>query len=39
MVIPQHLSIGMMPWMSQMPPEESWAAVRPARCRGMLDEM
>jgi hypothetical protein len=39
LVITQDLGIGMMLWMTQFFPEESWAVAQRTRCLGMLDEM
>lgn len=39
LVIPQDLGLGMMLWMTQFFPEESWAATQRARCLGMLRQM
>lgn len=39
LVIRQDLGLGMMLWMTQFFPEESWATTQRARCLGMLSQM
>jgi hypothetical protein len=39
LVITQDLGLGMMLWMTQFCPEESWARLQTARCLAMLDQM
>jgi hypothetical protein len=39
LVITQDLGLGMMLWMTQFFPEESWATSQKTRCLAMLDRM
>jgi hypothetical protein len=39
LVITQDLGLGMMLWMTQFAPDESWAKTQQARCLAMLDRM
>jgi hypothetical protein len=39
LVITQDLGLGMMLWMSQFFPNETWARIQQPRCRHMLDQM
>lgn len=39
LAITQDLGLGMMLWMTQFFPEESWATTQRARCLGMLSQM